>query len=77
LERKSRNCAHDMIRKSAKVGKVRFLSLMLDGRPVAMLCDIQSDQYVYCYKTAYDEKFGKFSPGQQIIQPSIEFGVRS
>ena len=66
-----------MIRKSAKVGKVRFLSLMLDGRPVAMLCDIQSDQYVYCYKTAYDEKFGKFSPGQQIETKNIEYLYRN
>ena len=67
----------DMIRKSAKVGKVRFLSLMLDGRPVATLCDIQSGQYVYCYKTAYDEKFGKFSPGQQIETKNIEYLYRN
>jgi len=67
----------DMIRKSAKLGKVRFLSLMLDGRPIAMLCDIQSGQFVYCYKMAYDEKFGKLLPGQQIETKNVEYLYRN
>lgn len=63
----------EMIRESAKVGKARFLSLKFDGRPIAMLSDIQSGQFVYSYKTAYDEEFAAFSPGQQIEVKNIEF----
>ena len=63
----------EMIRESAQVGKARFLSLKLDGRPVAMLSDIQSGQFVYSYKTAYDEEFASFSPGQQVEVKNLEF----
>jgi len=63
----------EMIRESAQVGKARFLSLKLDGRPVAMLSDIQSGQFVYSYKTAYDDEFAPFSPGQQVEVKNLEF----
>lgn len=62
----------EMIRASAKVGKAKFLSLKLDGRPIAMLSDIQSGQFVYCFKTAYDEEFSRFSPGRQAEVKNIE-----
>ena len=63
----------ELVGESAKVGKARFLSLKLDGRPIAMLSDIQSGQFVYSYKTAYDEEFAKFSPGQQVEVKNLEF----
>lgn len=53
----------DLIAESAKSGKARFLTLRLDGQPIAMLSDIQSNRTVYSYKTAYDESFAQFSPG--------------
>ncbi|MFK7769452.1 MAG: GNAT family N-acetyltransferase [Mariniblastus sp.] len=62
-----------LIRESAEDGKARFLSLKLDGRPIAMLSDIQSGNVVFSYKTAYDEEFASFSPGQQIEVKNLEY----
>lgn len=62
-----------LIRESANDGKARFLSLKLDGRPIAMLSDIQTGQCVYSYKTAYDDEFSAFSPGQQVELKNLEF----
>ena len=62
-----------LIRESAKAGKARFLSLKLDGQPIAMLSDIQSGQFVYSYKTAYDDAFSSYSPGQQVEVKNLEF----
>lgn len=63
----------ELIQRSARLGKARFLSLKLDGRPIAMLADIQSGDSVYSYKTAYDDEFSKYSPGQQIEVKNLEF----
>ena len=63
----------EMIRESATAGKAKFLSLNLDGRPIAMLSDIRSEEFVYCYKTAYDEQFASFSPGLQAEFKNIEY----
>lgn len=62
-----------LILESAKVGKARFLSLKLDGKTIAMLSDIQSGNVVYSYKTAYDDAFAKYSPGQQVEVKNLEF----
>lgn len=62
----------DMISRSASVGKARFLTLRLDGKPVAMLSDLQFDGRIYSYKTAFDEKFSAYSPGLQVELKNIE-----
>ena len=62
-----------LIQESAKSGKARFLSLMIDGQPIAMLSDIQSGKFVYSFKTAYDNAFAPFSPGQQVEIKNLEF----
>lgn len=63
----------EMIQESAKAGKAKFLSLKLDGRIVAMLSDIYSTEFSYCYKTAYNEEFSSFSPGLQTEFKNIEY----
>ena len=63
----------EMIRESAKADKAKFLSLKLDGRPIAMLSDIHSEKLSYCYKTAYNEDFSSFSPGLQTEFKNIEY----
>ena len=63
----------EMIQESAKAGKAKFLSLKLDGRPIAMLSDIHSEKFSYCYKTAYNEEFSSFSPGLQAEFKNIEY----
>ena len=63
----------EMIRESAKAGKAKFLSLKLDGCPIAMLSDLHSEDFSYCYKTAYNEEFSSFSPGLQAEFKNIEY----
>ena len=62
-----------LVHESALAGKARFLTLKLDGRPIAMLSDIQSGNCVYSFKTAYDDEFSAFSPGQQVELKNLEF----
>lgn len=44
-------------------GRVERLSLLLDGRPVAMLANFLSAPGAFSYKTAFDEAYSRFSPG--------------
>ncbi|MEK6259881.1 MAG: GNAT family N-acetyltransferase [Planctomycetota bacterium] len=43
--------------------QMTMLGLYLDGRPVAMCCNFGSGEGSYAFKTGFDEKFGKYSPG--------------
>lgn len=62
-----------LVARSAAAGMARFLTMRLDGKPVAMLSDLRSDNIVYSYKTAFDESYSEFSPGIQIELKNIEF----
>lgn len=44
-------------------GRLERLSLMLDGRPIAMLATFLTAPGAYSYKTAFDETYARFSPG--------------
>lgn len=63
----------DLIQRSAAQGKARFLALKMEGEPIAMISDIQSQATVYCYKTAYDDSFARYSPGLQTEFKNIEY----
>ncbi|MCC3247150.1 GNAT family N-acetyltransferase [Methylocystis sp. WRRC1] len=41
----------------------RIRSLTLDGRPIAMALDLESQGVVYAFKAAYDQTYAHFSPG--------------
>ena len=62
----------ELIQSAAVNGKARFLSLTLDGKPIAMLSDLRSGQKIYSFKTAFDENYSSFSPGLQIEIGNIE-----
>ncbi|MDA7924771.1 GNAT family N-acetyltransferase [Mariniblastus sp.] len=62
----------ELIKSAANDGKARFLSLTLDGKPIAMLSDLRSGQNIYSFKTAFDENYSSFSPGLQIEIGNIE-----
>ncbi len=68
----TRDFYRDLIRKSAALGKARFLTLNLDGKVVALISDIQSGSTVYCYKTGYQNSFAEFSPGSQVELENIQ-----
>ena len=67
------NFYRELVRESANAGKARFLTLRLNGNPIAMLSDIQSGQTVYSYKTAFNEEFADYSPGIQVEFKNIDF----
>lgn len=48
---------------AAKRGCLERLSLELDGQPVAMLATLLAPPGAFSYKTAFDERFARFSPG--------------
>ncbi len=50
-----------------QAGKLRFWSLVLDGRPIASLFAVVEGGSAWLGKIAYDEAFAKFSPGVLLI----------
>ena len=52
-----------MASRMAERNGIRFLTLSLDGNPIAMICDLQTSDTVFAYKTAYDEAYADYSPG--------------
>ncbi|QJB68163.1 GNAT family N-acetyltransferase [Parasphingorhabdus halotolerans] len=53
------------------LGRVDFLRLMLDDRPIAMLVNLRSPPAVWSYKITYDESLARFSPGVLIELETI------
>ena len=45
------------------LGKLDFMRLALDGKPVAMLINLRAPPAAWSYKITYDEALGRFSPG--------------
>ena len=48
---------------AAAQGRVECLSLLLDGRDIAMLASFVTPPGAYSFKTAFDEDYARFSPG--------------
>lgn len=48
---------------AAARGKLERLTLRLDGEPIAMLATFRTPPGAFSYKTAFDERFARFSPG--------------
>lgn len=44
-------------------GRLQFLRLDLDGKPIAMLVNFLSNPGAFSFKTAFDEAYAQFSPG--------------
>lgn len=48
---------------AAAQGRLERLTLRVDGAPIAMLATFLTPPGAYSYKTAFDERFARFSPG--------------
>ncbi|MEL7446376.1 MAG: GNAT family N-acetyltransferase [Pseudomonadota bacterium] len=48
---------------AARAGRLELLALRLDGSPIAMLANFITTPGAYSFKTTFDERFAKFSPG--------------
>lgn len=52
-------------------GKVLLTALRIDGRAIAMLITLVSGQAGFSFKTAFDERFARFSPGVLLQRESL------
>lgn len=48
-------------------GRVRVDALELDGEPIGMSIAVVSGHTAFCWKTTYDERFSKYSPGMLTV----------
>lgn len=60
-----------MALQAAARGRLMMLALELDGRPVAMKCNLLAGEGAFAFKIAYDEAYARFSPGMQLELANI------
>ena len=56
---------------AARAGKLERLALTLDGAPIAMLATFLAPPGSFSFKTAFDERYAKFSPGVLLQQENL------
>jgi CelD/BcsL family acetyltransferase involved in cellulose biosynthesis len=61
----------DALTGGAAQGKLERLSLSLDGRPLAMLVNFLSPPGAFSFKTAFDERYARYSPGVLIQRENL------
>ncbi|MEQ1495752.1 MAG: GNAT family N-acetyltransferase [Novosphingobium sp.] len=57
---------------AAGQGKLERLTLALDGEPLAMLANFLTPPGAYSYKTAFDERYARYSPGVLIQRENLD-----
>ncbi|HEY0324892.1 MAG TPA: GNAT family N-acetyltransferase [Allosphingosinicella sp.] len=53
-------------------GRLQFLRLAVAGKPVAMLVNFLTPPGSFSFKTAYDESYGRFSPGVLLQRANLD-----
>jgi CelD/BcsL family acetyltransferase involved in cellulose biosynthesis len=56
---------------AASRGRLERLTLTLDGQPIAMLASFLTPPGAFSFKTAFDERFAKYSPGVLLQQANL------
>ena len=56
---------------AATHGRLERLTLSLDGEPIAMLVNFLTPPGAFSYKTAFDERYARFSPGVLIQRENL------
>ena len=54
------------VREAFSRGRLMMLALRLNGQPVAMKCNFLGGDGAFAFKIAFDEAYGRFSPGVQL-----------
>ncbi len=54
----------EFAQEAARRGNLRILALLLDGRPIAIKCNVLAEPGSFAFKITYAEEFAKYSPGQ-------------
>jgi hypothetical protein len=52
-----------MAREAFRRGRLMMIGMLLDGRPVAMKCNLLAGDGSFSFKIAFDETYARFSPG--------------
>lgn len=52
-------------------GQLQMLALRLNGRPLAMKCNLRSGAGAFAFKIAFDEEFASYSPGVHLELENI------
>jgi CelD/BcsL family acetyltransferase involved in cellulose biosynthesis len=58
-------------------GRLERLAIRLDGKPLAMLATFLSPPGAFSFKTAFDETYGRFSPGVLLQRENLELLARA
>lgn len=56
---------------AAAQGRLERLTLDLDGEPIAMLANFLTPPGAFSYKTAFDERYARFSPGVLVQRENL------
>jgi CelD/BcsL family acetyltransferase involved in cellulose biosynthesis len=67
----SREYFLQIARAAAERGQLMFLALHLDGKPIAMKCNLLSGTGSFAFKIAFDEAYANYSPGTQLELENI------
>jgi CelD/BcsL family acetyltransferase involved in cellulose biosynthesis len=62
----------------AETGRLQMITMQAGDRTVAMMSALVAGDGLFCFKIAYDESLGRFSPGTQLIaETASEFHRRT
>ncbi len=64
--------AREMVSKRATYNGVRIDSITVSGHPIAMLVLLSEAGRIFSWKIAFDEEYGRYSPGAQITLFAFE-----
>ncbi|WP_231636210.1 GNAT family N-acetyltransferase [Novosphingobium sp. ST904] len=62
----------ESLKGAAARGRLERLSLTLGGRPIAMLASFLTPPGAYSFKTAFDERYSRFSPGVLLQRENLD-----
>ncbi len=66
----------DALHGAAERGRLERLAIRLDGKPLAMLVNFVCPPASFGFKTAFDERFARFSPGVLLQRENLEMLAR-
>src|SRR5262249_19749962 len=71
-----RNFFHAVARDAFARHRLMMLGLFLDGKPIALKCNLLMGDGAIAFKIAFDEQYARFSPGVQLALDNIALAHR-
>ena len=53
----------ELVRRAFGAGRLQMITMRLDGRPIAMKCNLLAPPGAFAFKIAYSEELSQYSPG--------------